>query len=222
MTKKLMALVLFTSLAVAPTPATTPLPTGSITGTVRLESPPQPRRSANRGYSGAPPAARVEQEVPAVVYIKGIVPGAPPAGYVADPQMLQQDTTFVPAGVALQVGGTVSFPNGDPFFHNVFSFSGPKSFDLGRYPQGDSKQVVFDRPGIVEVACEVHTFMRGLIVVTENPYHAVVAEDGSFTIAGVPAGQYTLVAVHPAHDTIEQTVTVTDGGSVRVEVELQR
>jgi hypothetical protein len=98
--------------------------------------------------------------------------------------MTQRDTTFVPSVVAVRAGGTVDFPNGDPFFHNVFSYSSAQRFDLGRYPQGESKSVTFDEPGIVELFCEVHEFMRGAVVVTENPFHAVVAEDGRFPTIG--------------------------------------
>lgn len=196
-------------------------PVGTITGRVTLEPPPPPRRSANR-YPGAPTAATAIQELPAVVYLKGLVPGSPPAGYAANPTMTQRDTAFAPSVLALRVGGAVSFPNGDPFFHNVFSYSSPKRFDLGRYPEGESKAVTFDEPGVVEVFCEVHDFMRGAIVVTENPYHAVVGADGSYSIAGVPAGTYTLVAWHADHEPVERSVTVTDGGTARVEVELRR
>lgn len=197
------------------------LPTGSISGTVTLEPPPPPRRSANR-YPGAPQASQTVQQLPAVVYLQGRIAGAPPAGYVANPDMMQQDTAFVPSTVALQVGGEVSFPNSDPFFHNVFSYSSAKRFDLGRYPEGESKVVTFDEPGVVEVFCEVHDFMRGAIIVTENPYHAVVDEAGNFSIAGVPAGEYTLVAWHADHRMVERTVTVTDGSDTRIEVELRR
>jgi plastocyanin len=227
-TRKSGALTLFGVLVAATLGATTardtdlagPAPrAGTIAGTVTLEPPPPPRRTADR-YGGR--GASIVQRLPAVVYLKGAVAGPAPAGYVANPEMTQRDTAFAPSAVALRVGGTVSFPNRDPFFHNVFSYSSAKSLDLGRYPEGESKEVVFDEPGVVEVFCEVHDFMRGAIVVTENPYHAVVADDGTFAIEGVPAGEYTLVAWHADHREVERSVTVTDGGVVRLEVELRR
>ncbi len=194
--------------------------TGAISGTVSLEPPPTPRRSANR-YPGGAQAAQVVQMTSAVVFLRGEVPGSPPS-YVSDPEMMQRDSLFAPSTVALMVGGTVSFPNDDPIFHNVFSYSSSKRFDLGRYPRGESRTVTFDQPGFVEVSCEVHDRMAGVIVVTENPWHAVVGEDGSFTIEGVPPGEYTLVAWHVAHDSVERPVTVTAGGTARIEVELRR
>lgn len=190
----------------------------SISGTVTLEPPPAPRRTANR-YPGSPTTTRLAQHLPAVVYLRGTVPGSSGGGTV---EMAQRDTSFVPSGLTVTVGTTVSFPNQDPFFHNVFSYSGAKEFDLGRYPEGQTKEVHFDRPGVVELFCEVHDFMRGLVVVTENPYHAVVADDGTFSIGGVPPGEYTLVAWHPEHDEVERSVTVSDGSTTRVEVELRR
>ena len=193
--------------------------TGTIEGTVVLEPPPPPRRSANR-YPGGPTETQRIQPLPAFVHVVGPVQGA--GAGPASPPMTQRDTTFVPSVVAVRAGGTVHFPNADPFFHNVFSYSSAQRFDLGRYPQGESKSVTFPEPGIVEVFCEVHEFMRGAIVVTENPFHAVVAADGSFRITGVPQGTYTIAIWHPDHRSHEQRVTVVSGAPTRVEVELRR
>lgn len=135
--------------------------------------------------------------------------------------ILQQDTAFVPGVVAVAPGTTVEFTNEDPFFHNVFSYSQAMRFDLGRYPAGQSKSVTFEGSGIVKVYCEVHDFMRAVVLVLDTPYHSSVSEDGSFTIRGVPPGTYDLVAWHTDFDEQVTPITVTGGATVAVEVTLR-
>lgn len=192
---------------------------GVIEGTVTLEAPPPPRRSTVR-YGGRAGGSTQVQQVPAVVYVVGVVDGAP--GTASPVRMVQRDSAFVPAAVMVPVGGSVDFPNEDPFFHNVFSYSSALRFDLGRYPQGQSKSVRLDEPGVVGVFCEVHNGMRGVIIVTENPYHSVVADDGSFRIDGIPPGEYTVAFWSADHEPQEQIVTVTAGRPAMIEVELRR
>jgi len=122
--------------------------------------------------------------------------------------------------LVIPVGTSVDFPNQDPFFHNVFSYSSAKRFDLGRYPRGESRRVVFDRPGVVKVYCEIHQWMRSAVVVVENPFHAEVGTDGSFSIAGVPPGRYRLAVwdFDRGQRTVE--VAVPAQGSARVDVRL--
>jgi len=193
--------------------------TGSIAGTVDLGAR-QPRRSANR-YAGASAAPGLDQPVPALVYVVGSVPGSGPPSRGGE--MIQKDTVFTPAAVIVGVGASVDFPNEDPFFHNVFAYSPARRFDLGRYPQGESKTVDFPEAGVVGVFCEVHETMRGVILVVENPHYALVGVDGSFRIDGVPPGTYQVAFWSADHDEpTEETVTVVAGETTRVEVELHR
>jgi plastocyanin len=136
--------------------------------------------------------------------------------------MTQHDTTFVPSIAFVRPGGSVSFPNDDPFQHDVYSYSSSGTFDLGRQNPGSSARETFSRLGIVEVFCTVHDFMRGAVVVTENPYSAIVGADGSFRITGVPAGAYTIAFWHPEHEELQQAVTVTGGGTTTVQVQMRR
>lgn len=99
---------------------------------------------------------------------------------------------FEPSVLAVPVGTTVEFPNLDPFFHNVFSYSKTKKFDLGRYPKGESQSVTFDKPGIVQIFCEIHYSMRAYVHVVTTPYAAVSNEQGEFYIPNVTRGEYTL------------------------------
>jgi hypothetical protein len=107
--------------------------------------------------------------------------------------LAQRGEAFRPTMVVVPVGARVTFPNGDNLFHNVFSYSRPKRFDLGRYPRGEAKTVVFDKPGYVKVLCEVHKWMRAGVLVVDNPYYAVVETSGRVKLDGVPPGRYTLV-----------------------------
>lgn len=193
---------------------------GVIEGRVAQEEAPAPRR-ANR-YPGGQSGAQQVRPLPVVVYLVGEVPDGSAPAAPARPTMTQRDTAFVPSVVTVRRGGSVAFPNADPFFHNVFSYSSAQRFDLGRYPQGESKAVTFPETGIVEVFCEVHEFMRGAILVTDNPFHAVVAADGTFRIEGVPPGDHTIAFWHPDHEPLERRVTVTSGGTARLDVVLDR
>ena len=193
-----------------------PLRAGAIEGVLKVTVRPA-RRTASAYPARGAQAARQVQTLPAVVYLEGAVPGA---GGAAARTMAQQDTAFVPGVVVVRTGATVTFPNKDGFFHNVFSYSGPQRFDLGRYPEGESKSVTFDEPGVVKIYCEVHDFMRAAVIVSESGLHAIPGEDGRFSLTGIPAGTYTLVAWHPDLGEKKQEVQVQDGATVRVELSL--
>lgn len=129
-----------------------------------------------------------------VVYLEKDPPGpaavyAPPARH---PILDQTGLRFHPQVLPILAGTTVDFPNGDVVFHNVFSYSQPKEFDLGRYPMGDSRSVTFDRPGIVRVYCDIHSDMNATILVLSNPFFATPNDEGVFVLRGIPEGKYRL------------------------------
>jgi plastocyanin len=110
----------------------------------------------------------------------------------ARPKLSQSSLMFRPLVLPILVGTTVDFPNDDNLFHNVFSYSQPKEFDLGLYPRGETRTVTFDKPGIVKVYCDIHSHMYATILVLRNPYFAVPDDRGSFRIDNVPPGTYKL------------------------------
>lgn len=109
-------------------------------------------------------------------------------------KMDQQDETFVPHILTIVAGTTVDFPNNDHTYHNVFSFSKTRTFDLGRYAAGRSASVRFDRPGIVRVFCDIHAHMSAFILVFAHRYFVVTDEDGRYRLDSVPPGTYTVIA----------------------------
>ena len=108
----------------------------------------------------------------------------------------QRNESFTPRVVAVTLGSEVEFPNDDPIYHNVFSLSRAKNFNLGRYPRGDTRRVRFDKPGIVKVFCEIHSHMSATVMVLDHPWFAVPDEQGKFQLPPVPAGEQSITAWH--------------------------
>jgi plastocyanin len=149
------------------------------------------------------------------VYLDGTFPS--PVGAPTPAKMEQQNQQFSPEFLVIEAGAKVAFPNLDPIFHNVFSLSNAKSFDLGNYPKGDTRVVTFTKPGIVSVNCHLHANMTGTIVVTPNRWNARAGSDGHFEFSEVPPGQYTVVAWHKAAGFFRQQVRIEPGRSQHIE-----
>lgn len=190
---------------------------GEVQGSVVLSQ--RGNRLAVNRYPGAAGGNQPHPVVP-IPAVAVLSAAGTTARAAAPARMAQRDTAFAPPLLVIPVGTTVAFPNEDPFFHNVFSYSRPKRFDLGRYPRGESKSVTFDQPGAVKLFCEVHKWMRAAILVVTSPHHAVVAENGSFRIPDVPAGRYTLTIWHFDRGEVERVVDVPAQGAVNVQITL--
>ena len=132
----------------------------------------------------------------------------------------QQNETFVPRVVAITKGSTVDFPNGDPFFHDVFSLSLNGTFDLGSYARGKSKSQTFRHAGLIKVYCHIHSHMTASIMVLDHPYFVVPKADGSFTIDDVPPGSYTVTAWHERIGDSRQPVRVESGRTSDIQFSL--
>lgn len=134
------------------------------------------------------------------------------------PAMIQQGETFIPHVLPVRVGATVDFPNRDPIFHNVFSLSRVSAFDLGRYPEGESRSVTFDHPGVVPVFCHLHSDMSAIVLVLENHLFSQPDTQGNYRLKPVPAGDYTLVAWHPRAEAVRLPVTVAAGEVLKLDL----
>ncbi len=152
----------------------------------------------------------------AVVYLEG---SFPKAASLPVRQMAQKDLTFEPALLAVQVGTTVEFPNFDDTYHDVFSFSPAKRFDLGRY-RPDAKPTpaqTFDTPGLITLRCDIHEHMRALILVLDTPHFVLTDAQGGFEIKNVPTGHYTLKAWVDSRTTLAHPVDVPKSGTLRTD-----
>jgi plastocyanin len=195
--------------------------TGSVAGTVTLTS---ARGSLSTvsvyGRRGvAPKPAGVGPETrKVVIQIAGARPSAavPPM----HARITQRGEQFTPAVTVVTVGSTVEFPNDDPYFHNVFSLSRANTFDLGRYPSGSSRSLVFERTGMVKVFCHLHAQMNALVVVLDHPWFTIPSENGDFALPPVPPGDYTLVAWHERIGERREPIRVAAGASTRVDFTL--
>jgi len=129
-------------------------------------------------------------------------------------RMDQRNETFAPHVLAIDVGTRVEFPNNDQTFHNVFSISKTKQFDLGRYGRGKSKIETFNKPGIVRVFCDIHSHMNAYIVVFNHPFHAMTDDDNRYRIDNIPPGTYAVTAWHEGEARDTRSVTIPPGGGV--------
>jgi plastocyanin len=175
----------------------------TVSGTVKLRDSRDPAAAKKMDYSAV------------VIWLEPVQMSARPPTSPRHSRMVQKDKTFTPHVLAIPAGSTVEFPNFDPIFHNAFSNYDGKIFDLGLYPPGSSRAVRFGRPGIVRVFCNIHANMSAIIAVLNTPWFAVTGKDGRFTIADVPAGEYSLRVFHERAtaatlDSLTERLSVSD------------
>jgi plastocyanin len=185
--------------------------TASVRGRVVIDIPSGGRRPSSAYPSRAvaqaqlAPPSEVEN---VVVFLKDAPARAVPPRRAA---IRQRGETFLPRVIAVPVGSTVDFPNDDPIYHNVFSLSRARTFNLGRFPRGESRAVKFDKAGIVKVFCDIHSHMAASVVVFNHPWFTVPDADGNFEIGDLPAGNPQITAWHERLG--DTTIRVrTDGG----------
>jgi plastocyanin len=147
--------------------------------------------------------------VPAEI-AKADLAAAKPKNAVMD----QREMKLAPYVLPVLINTTVDFPNNDKNWHNIYSKSDAKKFDLGLYAPGKSRSVTFDKPGVVRVLCNVHPNMEAFIVVKNHPYFIAPDKNGNYRLDGVPVGKYRLQVWHPQLGTTEAGVELVREGEV--------
>ena len=191
-----------------PTPAASPTPTPVPTGTVRV------------AVSVVDPRGGVQPATDAVVWLPGLrtVPGA--TRRIGAAKVAQRKKTFEPHVEVVRAGAEVAFPNFDRIYHNVFSLSEIAPFDLGLYRNGASRSLVFPRPGVVRIYCNIHPDMAAFLVVVDSDYFGKTGPDGTLELRGLPVGNPTVSVWHEKGGEGERRVTVEPGHLTRAVVQL--
>jgi plastocyanin len=172
---------------------------------------------------GAAPHAHAAEASPInewdriAVYLEGVNAPKPEA---VTAKINQKGQRFEPEMVVVPVGSTVSFPNSDPIFHNVFSLSKAKQFDLGFYPAGETRVVKFDHPGVVQVYCHLHPDMSAAILVAPNAWYKRPDDHGNFDFSNIPSGSYEVVVWHKSAGFFRRSIRVQPGGVATVAMEI--
>ena len=192
-------------------------PTGSVEGTItlgdrvsskrmRFSLYPDTRRPSSRSSAGSDEMSNV------VVYLESVPEdAAEPRSAYANARLQQRELSFDPHVLAVVKGTTVDFPNQDTVFHNVFSLSKVASFDLGRYPNGDSRSVQFTKPGVARIFCHIHSDMSSVIVVLDNHFFVTPDSSGRFVIDGIPPGEYRVAAWHDRSRLVVKEIRIEAG-----------
>jgi plastocyanin len=191
---------------------------GTVEGVVVLP-PPTLERALTQRYGTNVEAPLTPSNPPAaVVYLEGDFPQKFKPTTTAAAEMAQKNMLFAPDLVAVHAGGAVMFPNLDDTYHNVFSYSKSKRFDLGRYRKGENPAtVVFDKPGVVTVHCEIHERMRGTVLVLETPYFQKTDTAGHYRLDHLPAGHFVLKAWVNESDVRERAIDLKNGATLKVD-----
>lgn len=182
------------------------LAAATVHGRVQIVSSRDPNVRRHADYAGV------------VVWLEPLAGADLPPPNHAKALMVQKGKRFTPHVLAIRVGTTVDFPNYDPIFHNAFSNFNGQIFDVGLYPPGTNRAILFRREGVVRVFCNIHPTMSAVIMVLKSPYFATSAKSGEFTIAGVPAGSYRLHVFHERAtqktlDELSRPVEVSNNGA---------
>ena len=191
---------------------------GNVTGIVVLDSQRPPDVPAGYRPLTVKPI-QAEDQAPAIVWVERKGMAYPKLGTSKVLSIPQRGYQFRPAVLAVQTGTRVTFPNMDDEFHHVCTYSKPYLFDLGQYTKEQKPEpLVFDKPGLVKIYCEIHKHMRCRLLVLETPWFAMTDTSGGFKITGIPSGEYEIKAMLPSEKQVKSTVVISDGKTTQVKL----
>jgi plastocyanin len=217
MLRGLLLVVGLAASATAQVQAQTAATTAMVEGIVvlpkaKMVAPSGDRYGLKAGQIAPPPAPL------AVVYLEGTFASVTNTVKTNQVQMAQKGFQFSQMVLPVQKGSYVEFPNQDEDYHNVFSYSKTKRFDLGRYRKEEKPAAVqFDQPGLVKLYCEIHEHMRANILVLDTPHFVTTTAEGTFKLGNLPAGSYVLKAWLDEKDVRSQPVVLKAGETLKVE-----
>jgi plastocyanin len=147
-------------------------------------------------------------------------PPAEPVQVVTTKKITQKGAMFSPHILPVVAGTTVEWPNNDEIFHNVFSISDAKQFDLGLYKHPEVKRVTFDKPGRIDVFCSIHAAMNCVILVLPTSHFAGTDDKGRYSITNMPPGTYKLRAWHERLPSQVKEIVVPETGEIKADFTL--
>jgi len=193
-------------------------PEAAVEGLVELPPPTAEHPITQRYRTNVEPVIAPSNPPAAVVSLEGDFSQSARPAATTSAEMPQKNILFSPDLIAVRVGTAVEFPNLDDTYHNVFSYSKTKRFDLGRYRKNEKPgTVVFDKPGVVTVHCEIHDRMRGTILILETPFFQKTDSSGHYRLEHLPAGRFVLKAWLNEADVRKQPVDLRNGVTLHVD-----
>lgn len=218
------ALAALLTLVVGAPPAAAPAAAegGSIAGRISVPAVKAKKRFSRAAlYRSRLAVAKKQEAAPRPAPTASVIVSAHPLSFepVSPPgetaRIEQLNTEFVPHVTVVTPGTPLHFVNQDGIYHNVFSLTPGARFNIGRKPTGEVAERVIERPGKVELFCDIHPQMNAVVLVLDTPYFVRPAADGTYLLEGLPAGEYELHLFHPAHDAIKERVVVEEGQALQ-------
>jgi plastocyanin len=151
-----------------------------------------------------------------VVFLEGQNLKREPQHAPSHSQIDQRNAEFFPHVLPVLRGTVVDFINRDNVYHNVFSLSPAKKFNIGRRPTGQAVPIVLDKLGVVEVFCDIHSNMAAYILVLDNDFFTQPNKHGNYSIDRIPSGTYTLKVWHERLSSPEQTITISPNSTTTI------